>query len=89
MHDYALAPDKIEIKTEMLSNYRLKIANFYNILICNVETLLETRIKTKNTHRVLEFNQSQWLKPYVEFNIHKKEKKQKKMETKMEKRCTN
>ena len=73
----------------MLSNYRLKIANFYNILICNVETLLETRIKTKNTHRVLEFNQSQWLKPYVEFNMQKKETKQKKMETKMEKRCTN
>ena len=32
-------------------------------------TLLETRIKTKNIYiyHVLEFNQSQWLKPYVKF----------------------
>ena len=34
--------------------------------------LLETRIKTKKIHRVLEFNQSQWLKPYTEFNIQKR-----------------
>ena len=26
------------------------------------------RIKTKNSYRVLEFSQSQWLKPFVEFN---------------------
>ena len=42
----------------------------------------------KKIHRVLEFNQSQWLKPY-DYLIHKKEQKQKKMETKMEMRCTN
>ena len=28
---YPLAPDKIEIKREMLSNYQLMIADFYNI----------------------------------------------------------
>ena len=38
--------------------------------------------------RVLEFNQSQWLKPYVEFNILKRIEAEK-METKMEKHCTN
>ena len=34
-------------------------------------TLLKIRIKAKKTHRVLEFNQSQRLKPYIEFNTHK------------------
>ena len=32
-NDYPLAPDKIEIKGEMLSNYQLKIADLYNIPI--------------------------------------------------------
>ena len=30
-NDYPLAPDKIEIKREMLSNYQLTIADLYNI----------------------------------------------------------
>ena len=39
-NDYPLAPDKIEIKREMLSEYQLKIANHYNIPICNVKKLV-------------------------------------------------
>ena len=35
--DYPLAPHKIESKREMLSNYQLKIADFYNIPIRNVK----------------------------------------------------
>ena len=36
-------------------------------------TLLETRIKTKKKiHCVLEFNQSKWLHPYIEFNTQKR-----------------
>ena len=41
MHnDYPLAPDKIEIKSEMLSYYLLKNADFYNISIGTVKNLL-------------------------------------------------
>ena len=45
---------------------------------------LRLGIKIKRLQRVLEFNLSQWLKPYTEFNT-KKQKKQKKIETKMDK----
>ena len=38
--DYPLAPDKIDIKRKMLSNYQLKIADLYNIPICNVKKLV-------------------------------------------------
>ena len=38
-NDYPLTPDKIEIKREMLSNYQLKVADFYNIPIGNVKKL--------------------------------------------------
>ena len=37
--EYPLAPDEIEIKREMLSDYKLKIADFYNIPIGNVKKL--------------------------------------------------
>ena len=33
LHDYAVAPDKIEIKRGMLSNYQLKTADLYDIPI--------------------------------------------------------
>ena len=67
----------------MLSEYQLKIADLYNIPIGNVRKLvcnffdkekyvLETKIKPKKIHCVLEFNQSQWLKHILKLT-HKKE----------------
>ena len=38
--DYPLAPDKIEIKKEVLSEYQLKIADLYNIPTGNVRRLV-------------------------------------------------
>ena len=99
-----LAPNKIEIKREMLSDYQLNIADLYNIPIGNVKKLLpiflffilfyfffdkekcllhyeylklylKLRLKLKKIHRLLKFNQSQWLKPYIEFNTQKGQKK--------------
>ena len=34
-NDYPLAPDKIEIKEEMLSKYQILIADFHNVPIGN------------------------------------------------------
>ena len=39
-NDYLLAPDKIEIKRGMLSDYQLKITDLYNIPIGNVKKLV-------------------------------------------------
>ena len=38
-NDYPLAPGKIEIKREMLSEYQIKIADLYNIFIGNVKKI--------------------------------------------------
>ena len=96
-NDYPLAPDKIEIKREMLSNSQLRIADLYNIPTGNVKKLalnffdkekfmlhhenlqlyLRLGLKLKNLHSELEFNQSQWLKPYFEFNTQKKNRSRK------------
>ena len=40
LNDYPLAPDKVEIKENMLSSYQLKIADLYNIPIGNVKKLV-------------------------------------------------
>ena len=37
----------------------------------------------------MEFNQSQWFKPYAKLNTQKRSKAEKKMEVKVEKHCTN
>ena len=39
-NDNSLAPDKVEIKREILSEYQLKIADIYNIPIGNVKKLV-------------------------------------------------
>ena len=106
-NDCPSAPDKREIKREILFEYQLKIADSCNIPVGNVtksvrnffykekyvlhyENLqLYLRLVLKlRKYRVLKFNQSQWLKPYIEFNTWKR-KKQKKIMAKMENRCTN
>ena len=39
-NDYPLAPDKIKIKREILSEYQLKTADLYNISIGNIKRLV-------------------------------------------------
>ena len=46
-NDYPSAPDKIEIKREMLSEYQLKIADLYNIPIDNVKKLVPNFFDTE------------------------------------------
>ena len=39
-NDYPLAPGKIEVKREMLSEHQLKIADLYNVSISNVKKIV-------------------------------------------------
>ena len=44
----------------------------YAIHYENLKRYLRLGLKLNKIDRVLEFNQSQWLKPYIEFNTHKR-----------------
>ena len=43
----------------------------------NLQLYLRLGLKLKNLHSELEFNQSQWLKPYFEVNTQKKNRSRK------------
>ena len=54
----------------------------------NLKLYLILGLKLKKVHRVLEINQSQWLKLCIEFNMQKQIEAEKSND-KMEKSCTN
>ena len=47
-NDYPLAPDKMEIKKEMLSYYQIKIADFYNMPTGNIKKLVPSFLDKEN-----------------------------------------
>ena len=91
-NDYPLAPEKVKVTENMLSNYCKKIADKYNISTGLVHKLIPTLSDKKNyvlhyrnlklykdlglkvskVHRVLEFDQSPWLKQYIDYNTEKR-----------------
>ena len=92
LHDlhngYPLAPEKMTITEDMLSEYCNKIKDKFNLTVGNVQKLVTTLSGKKNyvvhyknlilyrkqglkvtkVHRVLRFNQSPWLREYINFN---------------------
>ena len=91
-NDFPLAPEKLKVNKNMLSEYCQKISEKFNIssgqvhkLITmlgkkekyvlhyrNLQLYLSLGLKLKKVHRVLQFNQSPWLKKYIDFNTNKR-----------------
>ena len=90
-NDYPLAPEKLNIPKQWLSDYSLEITNAHNITTGTVKKLvpnlmnknnyvihyrnlqqcLELGIKFKKIHGILKFKQSEWMRPYIDFNTQK------------------
>ena len=91
-NDYPLAPEKLAISDDMLSDYCKKIADEYEIKVGDVKKLIPNLVNKTNyvlhyrnlqlylslgmkltkNHRALKFNQSNWMKKYIDFNTKKR-----------------
>ena len=83
--DYPMAPEKIKIKEELLSPYCLKNAKKFEIKTGGINKLapnvvhyrnlkyyLSQVLVLKKVQKILEFKQSAWMKPYIDFNTQKR-----------------
>ena len=90
--DYPLAPNKINVTEDMLSDYCCNIANEYDISVGGVKKIvpnfkkrekytthyknlmiyMSLGLKLVKIHRIVKFNQSPWMKEYIDFNTKKR-----------------
>ena len=108
-HDqYPLAPEHLEIKEEMLSEFQKGLAKDLNVkvggsklcltlldkkeYIChyrNLKLYLEKGMKIKKVRKVLEFQQSPWIKPYIDLNTTLRQEAKNKFEQNFAKLMNN
>jgi len=67
-NDYPLAAEHLEINKHRKLAPNLMDKEKYVVHIANLKYYLEKGLILKKVHRVVTFNQSQWLKPYIDNN---------------------
>ena len=82
-NDYPLAPEALEISNDMMSPLKAKFPNEppqlkltpifrdisrYVVHYCNLKFYTKLGMVVTEVHRLLQFKQSPWLKPYIDFN---------------------
>ena len=74
-NDYPLAPGKLAIPYEILSDCMTNaVHNKANYVLHyrNLQLYLSLEMKLAKIHRVLKFKQSDWMKKYIDFNTEKR-----------------
>ena len=90
-NDYPLAPEKITVTKHMLSPYaksfptehilseklipNLANKERYVTHYVNLKQYIRLGMKLTRVHRILQFEQSAWMKPYIDFNTEKGDKR--------------
>ena len=67
-NDYPLAPEHLNINKTIKLTPNLQDKKDYIIHIDNLQYYIKKGLILKKVHRVIKFNQSAWLKPYIEKN---------------------
>ena len=90
--DYPVTPEKVKVSNNMLSAYNISIGlvskliptlrdrKEYILHYRNLHLCLDLSLKIKKVHRVLKFDQSSWLKQYIDFNTKKRKHAKKSFE---------
>ena len=73
-NDLPFLPERMKIKKSQKIAANLHDETEYVIRIRNLKQVLNHELVLKKVHKVIEFNQNAWLKPYIDMTIDLKKK---------------
>ena len=76
-NDLPFLPERMKIKKSQKLAANLHDKTEYVIHIRNLKQVLNHELVLKKVHKVIEFNQNAWLKPYIDMTIDLRKKNEK------------
>ena len=76
-NDLPFLPERMKIKKSQKIAANLHDKTEYVIRIRNLKQVLNHELVLKKVHKVIEFNQNAWLKPYIDMTIDLRKKNEK------------